>query len=188
MGLSVIIPNFNEPKVEEVEKSIKVLFPEAQVIIGNDWYGVGKGAIIRSMLYYVENDLVCFIDGDMDISPLEIHRLLEKEKDYDIVVATKNWRYLTIRRKILSVGYKCLVYILFGLKIDTQTGLKLFHRYAIPDWKTDGFAFDVEVLYKAKQNGYTIGQVPITCVIHKQKGLIPIWRTLIETIKIWLRL
>lgn len=184
--LSIIIPSHNEPKVEDLKADIFKMFPKAEVITVTDKKGTGKGAALYRGLVYAKGNLVCFIDGDMDIAADQIVELLRYSTQYDVVLGTKHLTNLPLRRKILSKGYKWLIKSLFNLDCDTQTGIKLFHRYALPEWVTDGYAFDVEILSKIKKSGYTVVEIPIECTISKQKSLGIVIRMFIDTIKIWL--
>ena len=56
---------------------------------------------------------------------------------------------------------------MFGLNFkDTQCGAKVFTKEAIkgvlPELKTKGFEFDVELLWKLKKKGYRVTEFPIT--------------------------
>jgi hypothetical protein len=69
--------------------------------------------------------------------------------------------------------YESLVRLLFGLKYDDlQCGAKVFKRYVlekvVPELKIRQWAFDVELLYLCKRNGFTIKEHPT--VWHDQSG------------------
>ena len=185
MTLSIIIPNHNSDKLNLVKEAISLLPINCQIIIADDPDGDGKGAAIREGLKIAVGDTIVFLDADMEIHPKMIMRLLPFLEDYDIVVGTKRVDKNLISRKILTYLSRIYIRLLFGLKVDTQTGIKLFKRYAIPEWKTDGFAFDIEILTKAKKAGYTMVEVPIDAVITKRMLWKAILDTLRETIKIY---
>lgn len=63
--------------------------------------------------------------------------------------------------------FNILVNLLFGLGIrDTQCGAKVFKREVLdlllPVFKTRGFEFDVELLWRIKNADFKIKEVPIT--------------------------
>ena len=73
---------------------------------------------------------------------------------------------------------------------DTQCGFKAFTKKAvkdiIPKIKTKGWAFDVEILSRARRLGHTITAIPATWV-NGPKSTVKYWhylRTLAELIKI----
>lgn len=169
----------------EVYAQCKQIFPEAEIILQDDLEGKGKGWAIREGVKKSTRPFICFIDGDLDIHPIEIFKLLHEMGEYDIVIGDRVYK-ASMSRRILSLGYKLLIYILFGFafSIDTQSGVKMFNYYALPEWETDSFAFDIEILAKAIKSGYQIKQVPVLSEIRETKSFKSIWETFIETIKV----
>jgi len=54
-------------------------------------------------------------------------------------------------RRIITFLSRLWIKTIFGIPVETQTGIKLFDMYAIPKFETKGFAFDIEILFKAKK-------------------------------------
>jgi hypothetical protein len=100
---------------------------------------------------------------------------------YDVVVGRKYFPK-RLGRKLLTFCSRLWIRLLFGLMIDTQTGIKAFNYK--PEWKTDGWSFDIEILYKAKKEGKSIIEIPVKAVASGKKGLKDIWLALMETLKI----
>ncbi len=188
-NLSIIIPNHKERKLMSVYGQCRKLFPQAQIILQDDLESRGKGWAIREGLKKATGDKVCFLDGDMDIHPANIKKLLAV-KGYWVVIGKRYYR-ASIYRKICSYGYRLITRILFGLTVDTQSGLKLFYRYILPEWETDGFAYDVEILAKLHKKGIMFKEVPIVCNIQgsktPKKFMVAILETFIETLRVWKR-
>jgi len=185
--LSIIIPSKNEKDVTHMIQSTKKMYPMADVVLIEDYEGKGKGWALRKGLETAEGDVICFIDGDIDIHPGEIHNLLPYLTYYDVVIGIKRLDRLPPRRRIVSFGYRILVRMLFHLHIsDTQTGLKLWKRSKIPDWTTDGFAYDIELMVKARKAGLRIKEIPIRCRIYSKVKISSIIKTFWETIRIWI--
>lgn len=165
---SILIPNRNEPKIVEMLMALDELFgPGVQIIVAQDRESRGKGWALRQALGQAKGDLICFIDGDMDIHPRMILRLLPFIDDYDIVVGKKQIRGIPSRR-ILTRLSRWLIQALFGLGVDTQTGIKLFRREALPYWKENGFMFDLEILAKSVRAGNTLIEVPVEANIERK--------------------
>ena len=183
--ISIIIPNAKEERIHEVIDEIEKALcnMEIEIIIAVDRDRRGKGWAVREAFKRSRGDLVVFIDGDMDIHPRMIRRLLPHINEFDIVVAKKDlsghWS-----RRIITILSRLFIYTLFGIKVDTQTGLKVFEREAIPEWKTDGFAFDIEILAKAKRAGCRMYEITIDAQIIRKMKAVSLWKTLIETLKI----
>jgi len=186
--ISIIIPSCAEKNIGIMKVKCRALFPEAQIIIGNDVEKRGKGYIIKDSIYKSLHGIIVFIDGDMDIEPRMINRLLPFIDDFDIVVGSKSIGGYPFRRKLLTWLSRIYIKLLFNLDCDTQTGIKAFKRYKIPEWHISGFAFDMEVLAKAKRLGLSMVEVPVEAKSTKQKSIGVVWRTLLESLKIWYRL
>jgi glycosyltransferase involved in cell wall biosynthesis len=161
-------------------------FPGAQIIIANDRYRKGKGWAVREALKQATGDFICFIDGDMDIHPRMIWRLLTFIDDYDIIVGTKKINGL-LSRRILTFLSRIYIKILFNIDVETQTGIKIFKREALLPWKTDSFAFDIEILRNAKKQGFRMIEVPVETNITRKAKFKSIWKCLVDSFKIFLR-
>ena len=185
--ISIISPTRNKRVSKGMETTLCDLYPQARVIMVEDLDCKGKGWAVRQGLKQAEHSIVVFIDGDFDIHPKMIKRLLPFLEDYDVVVGTKNIYALPFRRKIITFLSRLYIRFMFGLTIDTQTGVKAF-RMDLPAWNTDGYAFDIELLAKLKKSGATMVEVPIEAIIKNSMPLKAIWKTLIDSIKIRLSL
>jgi glycosyltransferase involved in cell wall biosynthesis len=193
--LTIIFPNFNEKNINRMVCECQDLFPRARLIVANDPEGRGKGyATLQGIKHdlrfipWLAEDIVVFIDGDGDIEPRMINRLLPFLEDYGIVVGTKPVANLPLKRRIITILSRLYIKIMFGLDMDTQTGIKAFRTSAIPWWESEKFLFDVELLYNAKKMGIKIIEVPIEITaISKDKGLKVLWTTLVDSLDIWFR-
>ena len=132
----------------------------------------GKGYALRHGFAHSRGDHVAFIDADMELHPSGIGRLLEllRELDVDAVIGTKTHPESAVHypafRRFQSGVYRRLVRLLFRLDVgDTQTGLKLFRRTAleevVPFTRSDGFAFDLELLALLNAAGHDVAEGPV---------------------------
>ena len=186
--LSIIMPSCNEKNVELMKVECRLLFPDAQIIVGDDFARRGKGYIIKQSIYNALGDIIVFIDGDMDIHPRMILRLLPFLSDFDIVVGSKSICGYPLRRKLITWLSRLYIKLMFNLDVDTQTGIKAFNRFKVPQWSLTGFFFDVELLYLAKKEGISMVEVPIIAKSTKQKSMGVLWVTFVESVKVWFRL
>lgn len=179
--LSILIPSRNEEEIVSFVAAIEKLIAPDEIIVYNDRYGRGKGYALKEALKEARGDSFIFIDGDWDIKPYELKKVLTYLKQYDIVVGRKQ---LPIRkdRKLLTFLSRLWIKLLFSLDVDTQTGIKGFNYR--PSWNTNGWAFDIEILYKAKQENRTMIEIPVKATISDKKTIKDIWLTLLETLKI----
>jgi len=181
--LSILIPSKEEPNILKMLADIDAHFPTAQVIVANDRYGKGKGWAVREALKEATGEYVVFIDGDGDIEAKMIWRLLAVIENYEIVVGKKKITGLWSRR-IITFLSRIYIRLLFGVKVDTQTGIKMFRRHLIPEWRCNSFAFDIEILNKCKHR--RIVEVPIEANIRKKTNLKAVWACFVESVKLLL--
>lgn len=187
--LSIILPSHQcdtQKLMQEVEDCLPGI--DLQIIGCNDRHSNGKGFAIRMALTAATGEYVCFLDGDGDIHPRMIKRLLPFLQDYDIVCGVKPISGIWSRR-ILTYWSRIYIALLFGIKVDSQTGIKVFKRHAINEWYSNGWLFDLEILSIAKQKGCTMIEVPIEYTPgNKRMKLKSIWKTFKESVTLWLEL
>ena len=168
----------------------------------------GKGYAVRFGMAESKGDIVAFIDSGMDLNPNGLSMLLEHLEWYnaDIIVGSKRHPVSKIdypwQRRILSMGYQILVWLLFGLKTrDTQVGMKFFKREVLekvlPRLLVKRFAFDVEILAVANYLGYKrIFEAPIDITLRfggastltSQQFLRTVFAMLVDTLAVFYRL
>lgn len=189
----------NAQKFAEKSPNVKV--------IGYDT-NKGKGYAVRFGMGQSSGDIVGFIDSGMDLNPNGLAILLEHFEWYnaDIIVGSKRHPvskvYYPWQRKVLSVGYQIVVFLLFGLKVrDTQVGMKFFKREVLekvlPRLLVKAFAFDVEILAVANYLRYSrIYEAPVeiklrfggTSTVTSKRFIRTIFKMLIDTLAIFYRL
>ena len=190
--LSIILPCHNVDQnalktfTEEIE--VQYNYTEIEIIVSNDAEGRGKGWAIRQGLLASRGNVVCFIDGDGDIPASMIARLLPFLKENDVVCGVKPISGIWSRR-ILTYLSRLYITAMFNVKVDSQTGIKVFKKEFLSDFYNDGFLFDLELLSKAKKKGAKIAECPIDCkAAYKHMKATSIWKTLKESITLWLEL
>jgi len=181
--ISILIPNASEASIGTTVEKCEHLFPEAQIIVATDRYRAGKGHALRRALSMATGDIIVFIDGDGDISPDMINRLLPHLNEFDIVVGTKDSR-VRISRWILTSLSRIYISLIFGIPVDTQTGIKVFKRSHLPEWRENSFAFPLEILYKAMISGSKMFEVTVETRNSKPMKFKAIFLALIGSFKI----
>jgi len=186
--LTIILPSYKEPKAHDTLRKCKAEFPDAQVIISPDDTGRGKGWAVKKGVMAANGDVIALLDGDGDIHPRMLKRLLPFLEDWDIVVGSKNYTGMRFNRKIITLLSRTYIKVMFGLDFTTQTGIKVMRSNVLPYWESNGFMFDLEFLTKAYRSGYTIIEIPVIAKSTKSKSLEVIWASFLDSIKIWFRL
>lgn len=185
--MSIILPNRNEPNIQQVVNDCLLVYPDAQIIVADDKDSNGKGWAIRNGLAQAKGDLIAFLDGDGDIKPRMLKRLIPFLDDYDVVVGIKPISGLWSRR-ILTYLSRIYLALFFNIKVDSQTGIKLFKKEAIDEFYNNGFLFDLEILCVAKEKGLKMIEVPIEATVSRRMKMKSIWNTFKESITLWLEL
>lgn len=186
--LSIILPATDLVKVNEVVQDVEAQYNNIQIIVSSNRQSLGKGWAVREALKQATGDIICLLDGDGDISPRMIKRLLPFLQDYDIVCGVKPVSGIWSRR-IITYLSRLYIALLFGVKVDTQTGIKVFRRHAIIEWYNNNWLFELEVLSIAKQKCFSMIEVPIEYTPgNKKVKLISLWKTFKESLTLWLEL
>ena len=191
--LSIILPNHREPNIFKFMQEIENTIPDCEIIVSCDSQGKGKGWAIRQALNQAKGDKIAFLDGDGEIPARMLLRLIPFLDDFDAVVGSKRITNAPMRRKIMTRVTRIWFKFLFHVKVDTQTGIKLFRRKALESlpkyfWKSDGFMFDVEILTIFEDKGFRMVEVPIECEIRRQLAFKTIFKITGESISLWFRL
>lgn len=142
----------------------------------------GKGNAIKCGVEKASGDYIAFLDSDLDLpaEQLKEYVIALIQDKADVVIASKMHKDSKIEypavRKVISFGYYCMLRVLFHLKVnDTQTGLKVFKAEAlksiIPLIKTQGFAYDIEILVALNCRKYRIMEMPVKLVFRRGKGM-----------------
>lgn len=141
----------------------------------------GKGYAVKKGLEYSDGDYICFIDGDLAYSLAHLELIVDKLDWFDVVIGCRNLipdsvKKVKLNRKIAGKVFNIISRKILSLKFrDMQAGVKGFRKYVAKDLFEKqtmmGFAFDVELIFLAKKQGYTIGEIPaIVSEMHINKA------------------
>jgi dolichyl-phosphate beta-glucosyltransferase len=132
----------------------------------------GKGRALAEGVAVSGGDLVLVSDADFSAPIGELPKLEAAIEDgADVAIGSRAKRGAREvdqpwHRRAMGKGFNLLVQavVLPGIW-DTQCGFKLFRgavaRELFGRLRTDGFAYDVEVLYLARRSGYRVSEVPV---------------------------
>jgi glycosyltransferase involved in cell wall biosynthesis len=194
-SLSVVVPAHNEEAnvaaaLEDVFGVIETLEGEHEIILVNDGSTDRTGEIARTLAQRMPNlrlvehlpsrhyggalkagfaaatkELIAFFPGDCQFVFCEVHRLLAKIDEADIVSGYRADRRDNWLRRLIAATWNLGVRSLFGyLCRDIDCGFKLFRREILAqvELDTDGAMVDLELLAGAKALGYRIAEVELT--------------------------
>ena len=157
----------------------------------------GKGHAVKMGVLNSRGDVVCFLDGDLDISPTEIKNYIKELDGSDLVIASKAHQLSVVTapilRKMLSKLFNIFVRLAVGIKIkDTQSGLKIGNGDALRRifniMLVKRYAFDVEMLAIASRLDLKIKESPIRISLNSPFRLREIVNMFVDVLGISYRL
>ena len=129
----------------------------------------GKGYSLLEGAVHAKAPIVCMIDADLQYDPSyipEMYAQMHESPHVGVVIAQRREFKAGVVRKLSSrINAFMFGSLLFGLKLDIQSGLKLFRKDLVEhiEVKFVGpWSFDIPLLHAARESGYSIKQVPIT--------------------------
>lgn len=172
--LDVLVVDDNSP--DGTSKYIKELMQttdRVKLITRKAKLGLGT-AYIEGFKFALKNqyDFIFEMDADFSHDPKEIKNFLKEIKTCDLVLGSRykkgvnvvNWPMKRLLLSYFANGYSRYI---TGLKIcDTTSGFKCFRREVIEaidldKVKSNGYAFQIEMTFKAWKKGYKICEIPI---------------------------
>lgn len=143
-------------------------------VIGGPGRG-GKGRGVRHAVQRSRGAIVGFLDADYKVTIDELDRILPWfDRGYDLVFGSRGMTdsHIAVRapwyRQLGSRGFAVAMRLIVGLGgvRDTQCGFKFFRHHVGQELfrrqTIDGYMFDVEILYLARQLGYRLKEVGVT--------------------------
>ncbi|MDN7025584.1 glycosyltransferase family 2 protein [Methanoculleus sp. FWC-SCC1] len=133
---------------------------------------LGKGGGILAGMQAATGRYVGYMDADCSTRLDQMRLLFDRLGEADGAIGSR-WvpgAVLVVRqsfmRRAQSRFFNLIVKVLFGLDYrDTQCGAKVFRKEALDavsaDLRATGFEFDVELLWRLRQKGYTVEEVSI---------------------------
>uniref|UniRef100_A0A1A9ZHA7 Dolichol-phosphate mannosyltransferase subunit 1 n=1 Tax=Glossina pallidipes TaxID=7398 RepID=A0A1A9ZHA7_GLOPL len=173
----VIIIDDNSPDgTLEVAKELQNIYGENKIVLRPRSGKLGLGTAYIHGLKYATGNFVILMDADLSHHPKFIPDFiqLQKKRDLDIVSGTRykdgggvcGWDF---KRKLISRGANFLSQLLLRPNASDLTGsFRLYKKSVlekcIASCVSKGYVFQMEMLVRARQYGFTIGEVPITFV------------------------
>ena len=189
-SVSVIIPAHNEaPTIASIVRATQAAVPEAEVVVVDDGstdgtadaaansgarvirleINEGKGAALQHGIRGTSGDLLVFIDGDGQDSPMEIPLLIGAfSPGVDLVLGSRflgNFRPGAITRLNLVGTHfiTWLVQVTFGCRVtDPLAGFRAVRRSILDrlELKATGYDIEVDLLLRVLRAGGRVVEVP----------------------------
>jgi len=168
----IVVDNGSSDKTVKVVREMQVDYPQIKLLEFDK--PLGKGGAVYAGFKKAHGEILGFVDADGATKAKEFSKLISEVKDEKVDAAiasryTHDARVLTsqsLKRHLFSRTFNLFVKLFFGLKLkDTQLGAKVLTRQAYQSVANQltikNYAFDVELLWRLKQNGYDIKEIGI---------------------------
>ena len=175
-GLSILIVDDNSPdKTGEVAETIAKDWPNGRLKVLHRPGKAGLGSAYREGFDYALKhgaDFIIQMDADFSHDPRFLADLIHKMGTCDVAIGSRYIQGISIvgwdfRRLLLSKLANFYVRIVTGLPVsDATSGFKCICRkvlesIGICNIHSNGYAFQVETIYRAYKKGFTIAEVHI---------------------------
>jgi dolichyl-phosphate beta-glucosyltransferase len=144
----------------------------------------GKGAAVKAGMLAARGDYRFFTDSDLpyDLSAVASAMQLFQSEACDLVAGARDMAGsrdaagTSRARKTASRVFSAMTGMLFGFDIrDSQCGFKGFTAKAAESLfgacATPGYAFDVEILARARKLGLRVSRIPVTLLVNQDSSI-----------------
>jgi len=166
----VIVDDGSTDETAEVAQSQRFP-PGADVRVVRCPWNRGKGAAVRLGVMVARGRRIAFMDADMAADVGALGALLAGLDDAEVAIGSRTVGGAEVlgrspTRSLTSSVFNGVVRALLGLRYrDTQCGFKAFRadegKILLGLCRTEGFAFDAEVLTLADRLGWRVREVPV---------------------------
>lgn len=152
-------------------------------IVINHILNSGAGGATATGLSYAQQngfDIAATMDADGQHSTEDVLKGVAEiiKRNDDLLIGSRmiDNKGMSKTKVIGNKGLGVVTYILFGIdSTDSQSGLRIFSRRALEElhWKTSGYEFCSEMLWRAKQQKLRISEFPVKAIYtdySKSKG------------------
>ncbi|XP_043267533.1 dolichol-phosphate mannosyltransferase subunit 1 [Venturia canescens] len=172
----IIIDDGSPDGTLEVAKKLQKLYGEDKIVLKPREKKLGLGTAYIHGIKYATGNFIVIMDADLSHHPKFIPKMIEKqlESSLDIVTGTRyageggvyGWDF---RRKLISRSANFLTQLLLRPGVSDLTGsFRLYKKEVleklVQSCVSKGYVFQMEMMVRARQFSYTIGEVPISFV------------------------
>lgn len=160
----VLVNNGSTDSTGDVLEDIQKSYGAIRVVNAPINQGYGWGIICG--LREASGPVVGFMCGDGQITPADVTRVYRRliRQDLELCKVIRVVRHDGIKRKLLSKSYNLLFRLLFPVTSADINGTPKFFRrrcYQELDLKSKDWFIDAEIMIKATQRNYRIGEVAV---------------------------
>uniref|UniRef100_A0A2P2I1B5 Dolichol-phosphate mannosyltransferase subunit 1 n=1 Tax=Hirondellea gigas TaxID=1518452 RepID=A0A2P2I1B5_9CRUS len=172
----IVIDDGSPDGTLEVAKQLQQIYGEDKIVLRPRAKKLGLGTAYVHGVKHATGNFIIIMDADLSHHPKFIPMMIAKQKegDYDIVSGTRyagdggvsGW---DLKRKIISRGANYVTQILLRPAATDLTGsFRLYRKEVleslVASCVSKGYVFQMEMIIRARQYHFTIGEVPISFV------------------------
>ncbi|CAG9766435.1 unnamed protein product [Ceutorhynchus assimilis] len=172
----IIIDDGSPDGTLEAAEQLQKIYGSDKILLRPREKKLGLGTAYIHGIKHATGNFIIIMDADLSHHPKFISEFIEKQKtgDYDVVTGTRyvgtggvhGWDF---KRKLVSRGANLLTQILLRPGVSDLTGsFRLYKKDVletlIKSCVSKGYVFQMEMIIRAREKNYTIGEVPITFV------------------------
>ena len=172
----IIIDDGSPDGTQHVANQLVEIYGENRILLKPRPRKLGLGTAYIHGMQFATGDFIILMDADLSHHPKFIPDFiaLQKKHNYDIVSGTRyvgaggvyGWDF---KRKLISRGANYVTQILLRPGASDLTGsFRLYKRDVllklVESCVSKGYIFQMEMIIRARQFDYTIGEVPISFV------------------------
>ena len=172
----IVIDDSSPDGTFEVAKELQAIYGSNHVVLHSRPGKLGLGSAYVAGIGLTSGNFVIIMDADMSHHPDAIPAFVAKQRegDYDIVTGTRyahggavyGW---DLRRKLISRVANFIADFLLDPDVSDLTGsFRLYKKHVlarlIEQNQSKGYVFQMEMIVRARQNAFSIAEVPINFV------------------------
>ncbi|XP_065184604.1 dolichol-phosphate mannosyltransferase subunit 1-like [Sycon ciliatum] len=177
INFEVIVIDDNSPDgTLDVAKQLQEVYGKDRIVLRPREAKLGLGTAYIHGMKHSTGNFILLMDADLSHHPKFIAEFIQKQRegDYDIVSGTRyagdggvyGW---DLRRKVISRGANYVAQILLRPGASDLTGSFRLYRKDVLRKLMDvcvskGYVFQMEMIVRARQLSYSVGEVPISFV------------------------
>lgn len=169
LGINYELILVNDGSKDETMEVIKTI--DGVIAIGYET-NRGKGGAIKYGIEHASGDYILFMDADLSTDLVAFEELIPLLDQFDLIIGSRHLKKskMPVKQPLIRrfVGKSCrvLVNAKYGFRLkDTQCGFKAirseYAKFMAAKQLVNRFAVDVEYLYIAKLNNWSIKEIPV---------------------------
>ncbi|XP_054904312.1 dolichol-phosphate mannosyltransferase subunit 1 [Poeciliopsis prolifica] len=172
----IVIDDGSPDGTLEVAEQLQKIYGADKILLRPRAKKLGLGTAYIHGMKHATGNFIIIMDADLSHHPKFIPQFIKKQKegDYDLVSGTRyqgsggvyGW---DLRRKLISRGANFLTQVLLRPGASDLTGsFRLYKKKVLESLVercvSKGYVFQMEMIVRARQLNYTVGEVPISFV------------------------